>query len=75
MTLKPCPFCGEPAEAINSLADDIFNSGNWARISCVNHDCGVKPYSVQSATRELQLLSSLKAAVAHRWNTRQEPTS
>lgn len=73
--LKPCPFCGEPAESLNSKPNDIFRYGNWARISCVNQDCGVQPFAVQSETSEIQALCNLKRDVAGQWNTRKEPTS
>jgi hypothetical protein len=67
--LKPCPYCGESAHSTTADADF---GGRWARVSCVNDECGVQPYFVVSEYDTAE--KNLKLATA-RWNTRKESTS
>lgn len=59
-TLKPCPFCGSPAE----LDDISTEDEEYYMIACINPDCG--------AAASFGDKSETKQGAVDAWNKRKE---
>lgn len=62
-TLRPCPFCGAPAEMNMSTSTDWY--GNLV-VGCSSEECPVEPYCYGGEQRAVSSASRLAA----RWNRR-----
>lgn len=49
--LKPCPFCGYPAELIRDRAPKCWGQRFSYMVKCTNHRCSIHPQSATSSSR------------------------
>ena len=68
--LKPCPFCGNPAEIVECSAPEWFSKAKHVQIRCSNEYCLMHYHesSMLRATVE-DFCNTLDTAKAE-WNTR-----
>jgi hypothetical protein len=62
-TLRPCPFCGAPAEMGMSTSSDWYGQ---LSVGCSSETCPVEPYCYGGEQRD----PASAPALAARWNRR-----